>query len=209
MVDTTSGRPAVSRRVAEALSGNGVGYLDAGVSGGVGGAAAGTLKIMIGGDARLVARCRPLLEALGTSRWHCGPVGSGHAMKTVLNLSAQTKMMAEIESLLIARAAGLDAQQTAEVLGLGVWQHYLLGIDGRTPFGFTLGLVTKDHDVAMGLASDLHVAAPVSATAQQAMRAVMNELGPDADLVDFVGVFEKWSNVSIDGPAPTGGEGGG
>ncbi len=37
----------------------------------------------------------------------------------------------------------------------------------------------------------------------------MNELGPDADLVDFVGVFEKWSNVSIDGPAPTGGEGGG
>ncbi len=66
VVDTTSGRPAVSRRVAEALSGNGVGYLDAGVSGGVEGAAAGTLKIMIGGDA---AARRPLPSA---------PRGAGH-----------------------------------------------------------------------------------------------------------------------------------
>ena len=72
MLDTTSGRPAVSRRVGAALAAQGVDYLDVGVSGGVAGAAAGTLKLMIGGDAAVVAAATTLLEALGPSRWHCG-----------------------------------------------------------------------------------------------------------------------------------------
>ena len=191
VLDTTSGRPAVSRRVGAALAAQGVDYLDVGVSGGVAGAAAGTLKLMIGGDEAVVARCDDLLAALGPSRWHCGDIGAGHAMKTVLNLAAQTKLMAEMEALLLGTAAGLDPDQVADVLGLAVWQTFLLGEGGRRPFGFTIELVCKDFDVAAQLAAEHGVAMPVNANALQLMRAALRELGPDADLMDYVGIAER------------------
>jgi 3-hydroxyisobutyrate dehydrogenase len=198
VLDTTSGRPAVSRRVAHALAAQGVDYLDVGVSGGVAGAAAGTLKLMIGGDEAVVARCDDLLAALGPNRWHCGAVGAGHAMKTVLNLAAQTKLMAEVEALLLGTAAGLDPDQVADVLGLTVWQTFLLGEGGRRPFGFTIELVCKDFDVAAQLAAEHGVAIPVNANALQLMRAALRELGPAADLMDSVGIAERNAGTRID-----------
>jgi 3-hydroxyisobutyrate dehydrogenase-like beta-hydroxyacid dehydrogenase len=169
------------------------------VSGGAAGAEAGTLKIMAGGDADVFARARPVLDLLGTRIWHCGPAGTGHAMKTVLNLAAQTKLMAEIESLALGVKAGLDAHQVAEVLELGVWQHFLLGPDGRIPFRFVLGLVGKDFDVAMRLAAERGVPVPVTGAAVQAMRAIRADAGSDADLMEFVGVVERWNDVRLDG----------
>jgi 3-hydroxyisobutyrate dehydrogenase len=198
VLDTTSGRPAVSRRVGAELAARGVDYLDVGVSGGVAGAAAGTLKLMIGGDAAVVERCDALLEALGTSRWHCGPAGAGHAMKTVLNLANQTKLMAEVEALLLGTAAGLDADQVADVLGLNVWQTFLLGEGGRRPFGFTLELVCKDFDVAAQLAAEHGVAIPVNANALQLMRAARRELGNDADLIEYVSIAERGADTWLD-----------
>lgn len=199
VIDTTSGEPAVSARLAATLAGVGAEYLDAGVSGGVAGADAGTLKIMAGGDATTFARARPILDLLGTRVWHCGPAGTGHAMKTVLNLAAQTKLMAEIESLALGVKAGLDPQQVAEVLELGVWQHFLLGPDGRIPFQFALALVSKDFDVAMRLAAECGVPVPVTGSAVQAMRAIRAEAGGDADLMEFVSVIERWNGVPLDG----------
>ena len=198
VLDTTSGRPAVSRRVGAALAAQGVDYLDVGVSGGVAGAAAGTLKLMIGGDGAVMARCDDLLAALGPSRWHCGDIGAGHAMKTVLNLAAQTKLMAEMEALLLGTSAGLDPDQVADVLGLAVWQTFLLGGDGRRPFGFTIELVCKDFDVAAQLAAEQGVALPVNANALQLMRAAYRELGSDADLMDYVGIAERNAGTRID-----------
>jgi 3-hydroxyisobutyrate dehydrogenase len=198
VLDTTSGRPEVSRRVGAALAAQGVDYLDVGVSGGVAGAAAGALKLMIGGDGAVVARCDDLLAALGPSRWHCGAIGAGHAMKTVLNLAAQTKLMAELEALLLGTAAGLDPDQVADVLGLSVWQTFLLGEGGRRPFGFTLELVGKDFDVAAELAAGHGVAIPVNAAALQQMRTVLRELGPDADLIESVRVTERNAGTRLD-----------
>lgn len=198
VIDTTSGEPSLSARLAAALARAGGAYLDAGVSGGVAGAEAGTLKIMAGGDASTYERARPLLDLLGTRVWHCGPAGSGHAMKTVLNLAAQTKLMAEIESLALGTRAGLDPRQIAEVLELGVWQHFLLGPAGRIPFQFALALVAKDFDVAMRLAAECGVPVPVTGAAVQAMRAISAEAGRGADLMDFVSVIERWNDVRLD-----------
>jgi len=199
VVDTTSGEPSVSAGLAKEIAGAGAAYLDAGVSGGVAGADAGTLKIMVGGDGAAFERARPLLEQLGKRIWHCGPPGTGHAMKTVLNLAAQTKLMAEIESLALGVKAGLDAHQVAEVLELGVWQHFLLGAGGRIPFQFVLELVGKDFDVAMRLAAEQGVPVPVTGAAVQAMRAIRAEVGGGADLMEFVGVVERRNGVRLDG----------
>lgn len=199
VVDTTSGEPSVSAALAREIAEAGGAYLDAGVSGGVAGAEAGTLKIMAGGDPSAFERARPVLDLLGTRIWHCGPPGTGHAMKTVLNLAAQTKLMAEIEALALGVKAGLDAHLVAEVLELGVWKHFLLGEGGRNPFQFVLALVGKDFDVAMRLAAEQGVPVPVTGAAVQAMRAIRAEVGGDADLMEFVGVVERWNGVRLDG----------
>jgi 3-hydroxyisobutyrate dehydrogenase-like beta-hydroxyacid dehydrogenase len=198
----TSGAPALSRDIAALLEASDISYVDAGVSGGVGGAASGALRIMVGGDEAVFRRAEPTLTMLGSSIFHCGPVGSGHAMKTLLNLSNQTKMVVEMEALLIGTKAGLDPRQIAEVLGMTAWPHYLLGPGGRREFGFAMSHYCKDYDVALGLATDVGVAAPVGAAAQQLMRAVrarLSEDGHDPDIIEYVSDLERAAGVSLDG----------
>jgi 3-hydroxyisobutyrate dehydrogenase-like beta-hydroxyacid dehydrogenase len=201
VIDMTSGAPALSREVAALLDGAGIAYVDAGVSGGVQGAASGALRIMVGGDEAAFRRAEPVLGMLGSNIWHCGPVGAGHAMKTLLNLSNQTKMIVELEALLIGAKSGLDPRQVAEVLGMNVWPHYLLGPGGRREFGFAMSHYCKDFDVALGLATEVGVAAPVGAAAQQLMRAVRARLsddGHDPDIIEYVSDLERSAGVTLD-----------
>jgi 3-hydroxyisobutyrate dehydrogenase len=198
VIDTTSGEPATSRRVATAVAAAGAEYLDAGVSGGPPGADAGTLKIMVGGDADAFARAQPVLDVLGARIWHCGGPGTGHAMKTALNLSNQGKMLLEIEALLMCGRAGLDPDQVADVLELNTWRHFLLGENGRVPFGFAIDLAVKDWGVAAGVASEHRVPMPIAGAAMQTMRAIRAVAGPNADLIDAVAVMEKWADYDLD-----------
>lgn len=198
IVDTTSGEPAISRAVAAEVQAASCAYLDAGVSGGPAGALAGTLKIMVGGDGAAFARVEPLLEVLGAQVWHCGGPGTGHAMKTALNLSNQGKMLLEIEALLMGGRAGLDPRQVAEVLELRTWSHFLLGDGGRIPFGFAVDLAVKDWGVATGVATEHKVPMPIAAACAQVMRAARAEAGPDADLIDVVRVLERWAGYDLD-----------
>jgi len=198
VIDTTSGEPSTSRRVAAVVAAAGGAYLDAGVSGGPPGALAGTLKIMVGGDPGAFARAQWVLDILGSQIWHCGGAGTGHAMKTALNLSNQGKMLLEIEALMLCGRAGLDPAQVADVLELRTWQHFLLGPDGRVPFGFAIDLAVKDWNVASGLAGEHKVPMPIAGAVMQAMRAIRAEAGPDADLIDAVEVMERWAQYDLD-----------
>ena len=198
VIDTTSGEPAVSRAVAALVQGASSAYLDAGISGGPAGALAGTLKIMVGGDQAAFARVEPLLDVLGAQVWHCGDPGTGHAMKTALNLSNQGKMLLEIEALLMCGRAGLDPRQVAEVLELRTWGHFLLGDEGRRPFGFAVDLAVKDWGVATGVATEHKVPMPIAAACAQVMRAARAEAGADADLIDVVAVMERWAEYDLD-----------
>ncbi|MBM3658291.1 MAG: NAD(P)-dependent oxidoreductase [Actinobacteria bacterium] len=198
VIDTTSGEPAVSRAIAATVQSASSAYLDAGISGGPPGALAGTLKIMVGGDEAAFSRVQPLLDVLGAQVWHCGGPGTGHAMKTALNLSNQGKMLLEIEALLLCGRAGLDPRQVAEVLELRTWSHFLLGDDGRRPFGFAVDLAVKDWGVATGVATEHKVPMPIAAACAQVMRAARAEAGSDADLIDVVRVMERWAEYDLD-----------
>ncbi|HYW51015.1 MAG TPA: NAD(P)-dependent oxidoreductase, partial [Gemmatimonadaceae bacterium] len=85
LVDCTSGDPDTSRSIAADLASRGVTFIDAPVSGGVVGAEAGTLTVMVGGDAADLERARPVLDAFAGKIVHCGAVGAGHALKAVNN----------------------------------------------------------------------------------------------------------------------------
>lgn len=198
VLDTTSGEPAVSRAIAARVEAVGGAYLDAGISGGPAGALAGTLKIMVGGDPAAYARVTPLLAVLGAHVWHCGGPGTGHTLKTALNLSNQGKMLLEIEALVMCGRAGLDPRQVTEVLELRTWGRFLMGEEGRLPFGFAVDLAVKDWGVATGVATDLKVPMPIAAACAQVMRAARAVAGPDADLVDVVAVMEQWAGYDLD-----------
>jgi 3-hydroxyisobutyrate dehydrogenase len=197
VIDTTTGVPAMSRAVAQTLASRGVHYIDCGISGGPHGARAGALKIMVGGDHDAFALAEPVIAHLGARIWRCGAVGSGHAMKAVLNLSNQNKLLVELEALALGAKNGLDAQVVADVLDLAVWKDWLLGAEGRRPFGFPLALFAKDFDVANTVATDAGVVLPLGAAGQQLARQLRIEAGDDADLIDAVAVVERWSGVDF------------
>jgi 3-hydroxyisobutyrate dehydrogenase len=199
LADLTSGVPTESRRIAAALADAGIRYVDAGVSGGVEGARAGALKVMIGGSEADVVDARAVLDDLAATVWHCGPVGSGHTVKTLLNLSNQAKLMIELEALLVAAAAGIDPTLTGQVLDLAVWNRWLLAPEGRRRFGFSLALACKDFDIALRTAAEHGVAAPLAAVAQQVLRLASASAGDGADLIDSVAVWETLAGVELGG----------
>jgi 3-hydroxyisobutyrate dehydrogenase-like beta-hydroxyacid dehydrogenase len=202
VIDLTSGAPSMSRQVAAALAAKGATYVDAGISGGVQGARSGALRIMVGAEDDAFMRARPVLEMIGSQIWHCGRVGAGHAMKTVLNLANQVKMVAEVEALLVATKAGLDPRLVGEVCGMSVWNSWLLGPEGRRRFDFTMGHMCKDFDVALGLATEGAVPVPVSAAAQHLLRGVLAEFADgdvDPDIIEYVGVLERRARTRLAG----------
>jgi 3-hydroxyisobutyrate dehydrogenase-like beta-hydroxyacid dehydrogenase len=139
-----------------------------------------------------------VLDVLGGRIWHCGGSGTGHAMKTALNLSNQGKMLLEIEALLMCGRAGLDPAQVADVLELNTWRHFLLGEGGRIPFGFAIDLAVKDWGVAGGVATEHKVPMPIAGAAMQTMRAIRAQAGADADLIEAVKVMEEWAGYDLD-----------
>ncbi len=197
VVDMTSGLPSASRRIAGELAEHSVRYIDAGVSGGVEGARAGALKAMVGGADADVRDGRGILDELATRVWHCGPVGSGHTVKTLLNQANQAKLMVELEALLVAARSGIDPHLAADVLDLTVWSRWLLGAEGRKPFGFAMGLVCKDFDIALRVAAEEGVAVPLAATAQQMARLALQSVPEGADLIEEVGVWERLAGVTL------------
>jgi len=106
LIDMSSSSPLGTRELGARLAERGVAMLDAPVSGGVRKAADATLSIMAGGDAHSIARCRPILEAMGRQIFLTGPLGSGHAMKAINNYVSAAGLVAAAEGVLAASASG-------------------------------------------------------------------------------------------------------
>lgn len=104
--------PATRRDLAAHAHHRGIGFLDAPVSGGTGGAQRGTLTIMVGGDPQVLERARPILNVLGSNIHHCGPVGTGSIAKLSNNWIYLSSMIAVIQSARMAQRVHLDAQTT-------------------------------------------------------------------------------------------------
>lgn len=104
--------PGTRRALAAQANAQGIGFLDAPVSGGTGGAERGTLTIMVGGEAAVLARARPILDVLASNIHHCGAVGTGSIAKLSNNWIYLSSMIPVIQSVRIAQRAHLDPQTT-------------------------------------------------------------------------------------------------
>lgn len=105
-----------ARAVAEQARAAGLGALDAPVSGGVGGAAAGTLTFMVGGTAEAFEKVKPLFDIMGQKAVHCGESGAGQAAKICNNMILGVTMIATCEAFALADKLGLDRQKMFDVV---------------------------------------------------------------------------------------------
>ena len=154
VVDTSTLDPLAAREVAARAA-----YLDAPVSGGPAGAAAGTLTMMLGGEAAALERARPALSLLASRIIHVGGAGAGQAAKLVNNLLVATHLAAAGEAMRLGAAAGVGPEALLAVVNAASgrsaatevnWPRWVL--NGAFDSGFTAGLMRKDVRLAMALA---------------------------------------------------------
>ena len=203
-VDCTSGDPATSRRIAAQLSARDVRFLDAPVSGGVGGAVKGALTVMVGGALSVLEEVRPVLASFAAKIVHCGPVGAGDAVKAVNNALLAVHILTTAEGLATLAKAGVDAAVALDVIngssGRSNTSQNLFPerVIGRAfPRTFRLALLDKDIGIAADVAREHGVPTPVIQLAAELMRVAHRELGDEADHVEAVKMIERWAGVEI------------
>ncbi len=188
VIDMTSGQPAITRKLAERVAAAGGILIYAPVSGGVSRAKTGQLAIMVGGDAEVLERVRPVLAAMGTSILPCGGVGAGQAMKALNNLVSAGGYLIGIEALLIGQRAGLDPGVMVDVLNASTgmnnstqkkFRQFVLsrGFDS----GFSLDLMVKDLSIALEIGRDGATPTPFAAMCREMWAAALASLGPGQD----------------------------
>jgi 3-hydroxyisobutyrate dehydrogenase-like beta-hydroxyacid dehydrogenase len=111
VIDMSTIDPGTHRELAAAYLAKGVDYLDAPVSGGVGGAERGTLTMMVGGNAAALERATPVFKAMGKRLYHLGPAGTGAAAKLINNMLCAINAAAAAEASILMMKAGLDPTQ--------------------------------------------------------------------------------------------------
>ena len=184
LLDDRAGRHATASPRGSAASG--IDLVDAPVSGGSEGAQKATLTIFVGGAAADVERARPILEVLGKTITHVGPVGSGQAVKAVNQVILAGTYLGVAEGIVLALKAGLDVEQVVGALSGGAAQSWVLANrSGRMlandyPLGFKVALHLKDLGIALGLAGELGAELPVTRAVRRD-RARRSSAGGHAD----------------------------
>ena len=178
LIDSSTIDVATARDVAAAAEQKGLAMLDAPVSGGVGGAQAGTLTFMVGGGEGAFARARPILEQMGRTIVHAGGAGNGQAAKICNNMILGISMIAVSEAFVLAEKLGLDAQKLYDISSKSSGQCWSLTtycpVPGPVPAspanrdykaGFTASMMLKDLKLAQDAAKAAGAETPLGADA--------------------------------------------
>ncbi len=174
LIELSTASPRAMARVAEAAAGRDIGVLDAPISGGTGGAEAGTLSIMVGGDDATLTALRPVLETIGQHIYHVGPVGMGKTFKLCNQYLVGATMALVGEALALGVKAGADPRLLVEVIAAssgasnalrGAAPQLLAAVP--PPAGFRLDLMRKDLGLALALGEQLASPLALGAVAHQ------------------------------------------
>jgi 3-hydroxyisobutyrate dehydrogenase len=156
VIDMSSSSPVGTRELGKLLAARGTPFIDAPVSGGVKGAIAASLAVMVGGDPAIFERVKPLLGKMGNQLFHAGPLGAGHAIKALNNYVSAAGLVAACEAIIAAERFGLDPAVATDIINVSsgmnnttknkVKQHMLSGTFGA---GFAASLMAKDVRTAL------------------------------------------------------------
>jgi 3-hydroxyisobutyrate dehydrogenase len=203
VADMTTGDPLATKAMARELASRGIDMIDAPVSGGPDGAAAGTLAIMVGASRDLFEKVRPVFESVSPNVFHMGEVGAGQTMKLVNNLLLAGCKLMTYEVMALAVKNGLDAKLCAQVLQKSsgrnaTTERTLQGtIDGVLRGTFSLALMSKDVRLANQLGQDTAIPMLLGRLVQELHQVALNNHGPDADANIIIRDFEARSGIRI------------
>ncbi|WYK04131.1 3-hydroxyisobutyrate dehydrogenase [Cereibacter sphaeroides f. sp. denitrificans] len=192
-----------ARAVAAEAQAAGLGALDAPVSGGVGGAAAGTLTFMVGGSDAAFATVRPLFEIMGQKAVHCGGPGAGQAAKICNNMILGVTMIATCEAFALADKLGLDRQKMFDVVSTSSGYSWSMnaycpapGVGPTSPAdngykpGFAAELMLKDLRLSQQAAEDADADTPMGRLAAQLYETFVEAGGRGRDFSAMLPRFE-------------------
>jgi 3-hydroxyisobutyrate dehydrogenase-like beta-hydroxyacid dehydrogenase len=205
-IDLSTTGPSVAGRVEAALSTHGIAAVDAPVSGGVGGATAGTLSIMTACHADLFREVEPLLSKLGRPFHVGGKVGQGQMMKLVNNLLAGTALAITAEAFAIGTKGGLDPAVMLDVINASSGRNDATVnkfprsvLDRSFAYGFASGLMHKDIDLCLSEAQRMGVPTYVAPAVRQLWLHTVTQFGATSDFTNIVRCVEQWADVQVGG----------
>jgi 3-hydroxyisobutyrate dehydrogenase-like beta-hydroxyacid dehydrogenase len=203
LIDLSSVLPSTPRKIEPAAKKRGVRFLESPVSGGVSGARAATLAVMVGGDAEVLARVETVLKSIGPNIFHVGPVGAGNTVKAINNMMASVNSLAMMEGLAVGVKAGLDPMTIYEVVkassgGSKALERIPKAIVPRDfEPGFKVFLMNKDLDTFNTIAKDLHVPVSFSNVAQRYQQAALAAGLGEKDTSVAMTVIEKLAAIDV------------
>ena len=203
LIDLSSVLPNTPRLIEPKARERGLEFLEAPVSGGVSGARAATLAIMVGGDEGALKRARPVLQAIGPNIFHVGPAGAGNTVKAINNMMACVNSLAMMEGLALGVKAGLDPMIVHDVVkassgGSKALDRIPKAIVPRdfAP-GFMVKLMNKDLDTFNTIAKELHVPVSFANVAQRYQQAALAAGLGEQDTSVVMTIIEQLAHVQV------------
>jgi 3-hydroxyisobutyrate dehydrogenase len=205
VIDQTSGVPGETFEIAQHLAARGVTLIDAPVSGGISGAAAGTIAIMVSGPDEACQRALPVLTAISQNVFRCSArVGDAQALKLVNNMLWAGSRMAMLEIVAMGRKMGLSLASVTHVLNKGSGRNRTSQVvlqnmvDGKPSTArFALTLMLKDANQAVELGMQCGAPTPISNVARGLLQVGVSTLGDQAQLDDTIGLIESMARTRI------------
>lgn len=209
VIDMSSSDPDTTRELGRELKRKKIGMLDAPVSGAKAKAADGSLALMVGGDAKLLSKVRPVLSKMGTEIFHTGGLGSGHATKALNNYLGAAGTIAGFEALLVGEKFGLDPEVLIDVINASTGRNSTTErkipqqvFTGAFASGFQLALMTKDVGIAREIARELGVETPYLKNTLKIWRDALSRLPAGADHTEMYRYLKKLKSPSRGAVSP-------
>jgi 3-hydroxyisobutyrate dehydrogenase len=203
LIDLSSVFPSTPRKIEPRAIARGVHFLEAPVSGGVSGARAATLAIMVGGDPETLTRAQPVLRAIGPNIFHVGPVGAGNTVKAINNMMASVNALAMMEGVALGVKAGLDPMTIYEVVKASSGGSKALEripnslIPRQFEPGFKVQLMNKDLETFNSIAKELHVPVSFANVAQQYQQMAIAAGLAEQDTSVVMTIIERLAAVEV------------
>jgi 3-hydroxyisobutyrate dehydrogenase-like beta-hydroxyacid dehydrogenase len=204
IVDLSTTGPRVGAAIAAELKARGITFVDCPVSGGVGGAKAGTLAVMVSCPRAAFDRLKPMLKNIGKVFFIGEAPGSAQMMKLVNNLMSATAMAIASEAIVAGVKAGIDPAVMVDVINVSSGQNTATTqkfpksiLNRRFDYGFATGLMFKDVRLCLEEAQGMGLTLETGNAVRAVWQKVMDELGPESDFTRIVEVLEKPAGVVV------------
>jgi 3-hydroxyisobutyrate dehydrogenase len=207
-VDLSTNAPATVRALGGRLAAAGRHFLECPLTGGAPGAQARMLVFMVGGDAPVFERVKPLLEKLGRATFHVGGLGLGNTAKLVNSLLAFTSTWVSLETLAVASRMGVDLRTMVDVVRTGGATNFYIDRmvelinERRRPTQFALELAAKDAGLFLEMARGCGVPTPAAAQVAQALVAAVGAGLGARDFTDLDELIERQAGLELRLPPP-------